>query len=57
MKAAKPSKERKTRGTLLVEKYRPRLNKLTDAERERLLERAMQLAYGQDTQPAAPRRR
>ena len=57
MKAATPTKARKTRGTLLVEKYRPRLNKLTDAERERLLERAMQLAYGQDTQPAAPRRR
>jgi len=34
--AAKP-KEKKTPGTLAVEKYRPRMNKLPDAERERLL--------------------
>jgi hypothetical protein len=57
MKAAKTSRERKSPGTLAVEKYRPRMNKLTAAERERLLERAMQIAYGDAAQPAAARRR
>jgi hypothetical protein len=44
--AAKP-KEKKTLGTLAVEKYRPKMNKLTDAERERLLAQAMVTIYGQ----------
>ncbi len=38
--AARP-KEKKTPGTVAVEKYRPRMNRLTDAERERLLAQAM----------------
>ncbi len=46
MKAANPKKERKSPGTLIVEKYRPAMNKLTAIERERLLGRAMQIAYG-----------
>ena len=46
MKAAKPKTERKSPGTLIVEKYRPAMNNLTAAERERLMERAMQIAYG-----------
>jgi hypothetical protein len=53
----KSSKEKKSPGTLMVEKYRPRLNKLSAAERARLLDRAMQLAYGEEPQPAATRRR
>ena len=58
MKAAKPTpRERKSPGTLIVEKYRPRMNKMTAVERERLLERAMQIAYGDAAQPAASRRR
>lgn len=57
MKAAKPSRERKSPGTLIVEKYRPRMNKLTAAQREQLLERAMQLAYGDAAHPTATRRR
>jgi hypothetical protein len=57
MKAAKPKKERKSPGTLIVEKYRPAMNKLTAAERERLLERAMQIAYGDAPLSPAPRRR
>ena len=44
--AAKP-KEKKTPGTLAVEKYRPKMNGLTDVERERLLARAMVTIYGQ----------
>jgi hypothetical protein len=46
MVAPKP-KEKKTPGTVAVEKYRPRMNKLTDAERERLLAQAMVTIYGQ----------
>lgn len=46
MKAAKPKTERTSPGTLIVEKYRPAMNKLTATERERLLERGMQIAYG-----------
>jgi hypothetical protein len=44
--AARP-KERKTPGTVAVEKYRPRMNKLTDAEREKLLAQAMVTIYGE----------
>jgi len=57
MKAATSKNESKTWGTKVVEKYRPRMNKLTAAQRERLLERAMQIAYGDAAQPAAARRR
>ena len=35
--------EKKTPGTLIVEKYRPRLNELTPAERRRLRQRAAEL--------------
>ena len=38
---------KKTPGTLAVEKYRPAMNKLTDAEREKLMARAMVTIYGQ----------
>jgi hypothetical protein len=46
-KRAAKSKEKKTPGTAAVEKYRPRMNKLTDTERERLLAQAMATIYGQ----------
>lgn len=46
-KAAAKLREKKTPGTLIVEKYRPRMNKLTDAEREKLLAHAMVTIYGQ----------
>lgn len=57
MKAAPSKKEPKTWGTKVVEKYRPRMNKLTAAQRERLLERAMKIAYGDAAEPTAARRR
>jgi hypothetical protein len=38
--AAKPE-EKKTPGTIMVEKYRPKMNKLTDAKREELMALAM----------------
>lgn len=40
-------KEKKTPGTIMVDKYRPRMNKLTDVEREKLLALAMVTIYGQ----------
>jgi hypothetical protein len=40
-KAASKPKEKKTPGTIAVEKYRPKMNKLTKAERKRLLAQAM----------------
>ena len=46
-KKAVTPKEKKTPGTLAVEKYRPRMNKLTDAEREKLLAHAMVTIYDQ----------
>ena len=37
MKVAKPVAEKKTPGTLTVEKHRPLMNKLTDAQRQELM--------------------
>jgi len=49
--------EKKTPGTLIVEKYRPRMNKLTPAQRLHLRDRAMQLAFGHESQSTpSPRR-
>ena len=38
--------EHKTSGMKLVEKYRPRMSKLTDAERQKLMARGLQIIYG-----------
>ncbi len=46
-KPAKP--ERKSLGEKWAAEVRAKCNKLTRAERERLLERAMQLAYGESS--------
>lgn len=48
MKAVKKSVEKKTPGTLTVEKHRPLMNKLTDAQRQRLRQRAAELLYGRE---------
>jgi hypothetical protein len=48
VKAGKPIVERKTRGTIAVEKHRPAMNKLTDAARRRLHQRAAVLLYGHE---------
>ena len=50
VKAAKTVVEMKTPGTLIVEKYRPRMNKLTAPERQRLRYRAMQFAFGRESE-------
>ena len=40
-------KELKSPGAVIVEKYRPQMNKLTDADREKLLAQAMVTIYAQ----------
>jgi hypothetical protein len=47
----------KSLGTRWAEQTRAACNKLTDAEREKLLHRAMQIAYGAQAEPAHPGRR
>jgi hypothetical protein len=53
LRVSKPKKPivnasgKKTPGTAAVERYRPAMNKLTDAEREKLLARAMVTIFGQ----------
>ena len=48
VKAAKPIAEKKSAGTLAVERHRPLMNKLSDAERRRLRQRAAELLYGRE---------
>jgi len=49
--------EKKTPGTLIVEKYRPRMNKLTSPERRQLRDQAMQLAFGHESERTPTPRR
>jgi hypothetical protein len=49
VKGAKSMREKKTAGTLAVEKHRPLMNKLSDADRRRLRRRAAELLYGSET--------
>ena len=42
----------KTRGTRIVEKYRPRMNNLSEAERKRLLEEGLAVIYDSATATA-----
>ena len=48
VKHLKPAPEPKTPGTVAVEKHRPLLNKLTEAQRRRLRQRAAALLYGHE---------
>ncbi len=48
MKSAKPPLEKKTTGTLTVEKHRPAMNRLSDGQRRRLRQRAAELLYGHE---------
>jgi hypothetical protein len=57
VKVVKKTVEKKTPGALIVEKYRPRMNKLTLAERQQLRDRAMQLAFGHESESAPNPRR
>ena len=51
-----PEAEPKTAGMKLVEKYRPRMSQLTDAERQKLMARGLQIIYG-DTPAEKPAHR
>ena len=50
-------RQSKSRGATWAEQTRAQCNKLTSEEREKLLERAMQIAYGTEAEPAVARRR
>ena len=54
VKKSNAAPEPKTAGTVAVEKHRPLLNKLTEAQRHRLRQRAAVLLYGHEA--PAPRR-
>jgi hypothetical protein len=49
--------EKKTPGTLVVEKYRPQMNKWTAAQRSQLRGRAMGIAFGHESASAPDPRR
>ena len=51
VKAVKPLVEKKTAGALAVERHRPLMNKLSEADRRRLRRRAAELLYGRETAP------
>ena len=56
-KASGRARESKTWGTRMAAEIRAECNKLTRAQREALLERAMQIAYGTDAHPTQTRHR
>jgi hypothetical protein len=49
--------EEKTTGMKMVEKYRPRMSRLTDAERQKLMERGLQIIYGESAEAKPAHRR
>ena len=49
--------EEKTTGMKMVEKYRPRVSRLTDAERQKLMIRGMQIIYGEAAEAKPTHRR
>ena len=51
------SKKRKSRGTAWAERTRAQCNRLTATQREKLLDRALKIAYGVEAEPAVPDRR
>lgn len=46
MKKSAAESHRKSSGTKLVEKYRARMSRLSDAERQKLMARGLQIVYG-----------
>jgi hypothetical protein len=49
--APRPGKD-KSRGTAWAERTRAQCNTLTAAQREKLLDRALRIAYGAEVEPA-----
>jgi hypothetical protein len=54
--AKREARKLRTRGTAWAEKTRAQCNKLDQAEREKLLERAMQIAHGTTAETTTTRR-
>jgi hypothetical protein len=48
---------KKTAGMKIVEKYRPRMSRLTDAERQKLMERGLQIIYAESAEAKPAHRR
>jgi hypothetical protein len=44
-KATRPQITKKTIGTRIIEKYRPKMNQLTEAERKQLLDEGLAIVY------------
>ena len=57
VKTLPASTEEQTTGMKMVEKYRPRMSRLTDVERQRLMERGLQIIYGESTEAKPAHRR
>jgi hypothetical protein len=55
-KKAATASEHPTRGTVIAERNRARMNRLSDAQRSALLNRGMQLIYGGSGSAKAPAR-
>jgi hypothetical protein len=49
--------KKKTGGALIMEKYRPRMNKLTAAQRRQLRDHAMRIAFGHESESSPGSRR
>jgi hypothetical protein len=45
-KPTNPDGQQKSAGMKMVEKYRPRMSRLTDSERQKLMTRGLQMIYG-----------
>jgi hypothetical protein len=57
VKDIRTTMEKKTPGTVIVEKYRPKMNKLTPTQRLQLRGHAMRIAFGHESERApGPRR-
>ena len=57
VKRVKSNRERKSKGTLIVQEHRPVMNKLTDAERQQLMKAGYELIYADQRQPEPADRR
>ena len=57
MKRTGAKREPKTKGALIAEQHRPLMNKLTDAERQQLIEEGFELIHGSRAKPEPANRR
>ncbi len=55
-KSAASESQSKSSGVKLVEKYRPRMSRLSDVERQKLMARGLQIIYGDTPVTESPHR-